>query len=92
MNSRELLLAGRARMDKKFRSFRVGRRWFTLKLDDTTGTGCNIYFDGDCAWLKGPTKPFLICEYNVDMYPIMDAVIMWFLYPDDAVRILEKTQ
>ena len=59
-NSRDYLLAGKARMSKEMRSFQVGERWFNLKKDDSTGTGCNIYFDRDNAWLKGTTKPLLI--------------------------------
>ena len=95
MDSRQLLLAAKERMGQKLgqkmRSFRVGKTWLTLKKDDTTGTGCNIYFDYDNnqAWFKGLEKDFLICEHGVDMYPIMDAVIVWFLYPEQARKMLE---
>jgi hypothetical protein len=93
MNSHELLLAAKARMGKKLRTFRVGSNWFTLKKSNTTYTGCNIYFDDyGHAWREGLTTPFRIYEKGVDiddMSSIMDAIIMWFLYPDQALKIVE---
>ena len=88
MDSRQLLLAAKARMSKEMRSFRVGDRWFTLKKDNTTGTGCNVYFDQDNAWLKGSKKPILINEDGVDMYRIADAIVVWFVHYDEAIKIL----
>ena len=95
MNSLDYLLAAKARMDFKLRTFRVGRNcWFTLTKSDTTGTGCNIYFDDNTgrAWRQTPKGDFPIYENGVDldyMSSIMDAVIVWFLYPDEAIKILE---
>jgi hypothetical protein len=89
MNSRDLLLAAKARMGDKKRSFQVGRHWFGLKKDDTTGTGCNIYFDDDQVFRKSSTGSHIIYEDGVNMCPIMDAIIVWFLYPDEAQKILE---
>jgi hypothetical protein len=88
MDTRNLLLAGKARMSKQMRSFRIGDRWFTLKKDSTTGTGCNIYFDQDNAWLKGTTRPLLIHEDGTDMYRIADAIVVWFVHYDEALRML----
>lgn len=88
MDSRDYLLAGKARMSKEMRSFRVGDRWFTLKKDDTTGTGCNVYFDQDNAWLKGSKKPLLLHEDGVDMLHIMDAIVVWFVHYDEAIKML----
>jgi hypothetical protein len=88
MNSRDLLLAGKARMSKEMRSFQFGGKWYTLKKDETTGTGCNIYFDRDNAWLKGRDRPLRIHEEGIDMLHIADAVVVWFVHYDEALRIL----
>jgi hypothetical protein len=88
MDSRTYLLAGKARMSKEMRSFRVGDRWFTLKKDDTTGTGCNVFFDQDNAWIIGSKKPLLLHEDGVNMLHIMDAVVVWFVHYDEALRIM----
>jgi hypothetical protein len=88
MNSGELLLAGKARMSKEMRSFRFGGKWYTLKKDATTGTGCNIYFDQDNAWLKRDSKPLRIHEEGIDMLHIADAVVVWFVHYEEALRIM----
>ena len=84
MNSYELLMSGKDRMSKGLRSFQFGGKWYTLKKDETTGTGCNIYFDSGCAWFKT-----LIYEEGIDMYHIADAIIMWFVHYDESLRILD---
>ena len=89
MNSYELLMSGKDRMSKGLRSFQFGGKWYTLKKDETTGTGCNIYFDSGCAWFKTRTMPILIYEEGIDMYHIADAIIMWFVHYDESLRILD---
>lgn len=90
MDSYSVLQAARARMTKNLKSFRVGNIWFSLRKDDTTGTGCNIYFEKGNVWRKGSTKSHLIYEKGVDMTPIMDAVIVWFLYYDEALWMMNE--
>jgi hypothetical protein len=86
LDAKEQLLEAKARMSKNYRSVFFGGRWITLRLDLSSPTGCNIYFDDENqkVFVKGKKSP--INEPNAMRFA--DAIITLYVYPREAQQIL----
>ena len=86
ISAKERILRGMDRMSKDMRSVYLGGRWITLKLDDKSPTGCNIYFDKEHRVVVKGKKYFL---EEKDILYLADAVITAKVYPDFANQIIK---
>ena len=87
LSAKERILRGMDRMSKNMRSVYLGGRWISLKLDEKSPTGCNIYFDSEQR-VHVMGKKYILEEK--DILILADAIITAKVYPDFANQIIQN--